>query len=139
MYQHILFSVEFGKGAYEAEKKIKQLRDNFQSKISLIHVVELPTIELFPEIINKEPLYIRQAMNQLIDIGKELNVPIENQHVKVGSPKNIIPEFIKSHKVDLLIVGHHERQGIYHILGSTAFALISHAECDVLTIPYPRY
>ncbi len=61
---------------------------------------------------------------------------VQRAYFTVG---HIIPEFIKSHKVDLLIVGHHERQGIYHILGSTAFALISHAECDVLTIPYPRY
>jgi len=139
MYKHILFSIEFGEGISMAVKKIKKLCDTFQSKISLIHVVEMPTIEVFPEIINKEPLYIKQAMNQLNDIGNELNASIDNQHVNVGNPKIIIPEFIKTHKVDLLIVGHHERQGIYHLLGSTACALISHAKCDVLTIPYPHY
>ena len=60
-------------------------------------------------------------------------------HVEIGNPKEIIPEFIKKYNIDLLIVGHHERQGIYHLLGSTAQALIAHAKCAVLTLPYPGF
>lgn len=140
MYQHILFAVEFGKGLYAAEEKIKQLRDKFQSKISLIHIVEMPIIDPFPEILNKEPLYIKQALDQLINIGKSLNVPVESQHVEVGDSKIIIPEYIDNHNIDLLIVGHHEKHGVYQLLGSTAHALISRAKCDVLTLHhYPAY
>lgn len=139
MYQHILFAVEFDKGTYTAKEKLKQFQDKFQSKISLMHIVEMPTIDPFPEIVNKEPLYIKQAMSQLADIGKTLNVPTKDQYVEVGDPKIIIPDFIEKHSVNLLIVGHHERHGIYRILGSTAYSLISHAKCDVLTIPYPSY
>lgn len=139
MFNHILFAVEFDKGIYNAEQQIKELRDKFNSKVSLIHIVEMPTIDPFPEVINKEPLYVKQALNQLAIIGNTLNVPAENQYADIGDPKIIIPAYIEKHKVDLLIVGHHERTGVYRILGSTAYALISHAKCDVLTIPYRKY
>lgn len=139
MYNQILFCAEFGKGTYVAEKKIIEIRDKFQSKLSLIHIVEMPTVDPFPEIINKEPLFVKQAQNQLADVGKALNVPIEDQYVEVGDPKVIIPDYIEKHSIDLLIVGHHERHGIYRILGSTAYALIAHTKCDVLIIPYPSY
>lgn len=66
-------------------------------------------------------------------------MPTENQYVEIGEPKAIILELMKKLQIDLLIVGHRERYGIFHLLGSTAYALLSHAKCDVLTIPYPSY
>ncbi|MBA2655320.1 MAG: universal stress protein [Gammaproteobacteria bacterium] len=139
MYQHILFAVELGsRGTYFAAQKVKQLTDMCQAKLSLIHVVELPDI-VYPGILYDEPSCIEHAKQQLAEIGKKLNVATENQYVKVGQPKVIIPEIMKQLNIDLLIVGHHERKGIYRLLGSTAYAALSHAQCDVLTIPYPSY
>lgn len=54
----------------------------------------------------------------------------------MGNPRIIIPEFIKKHHIDLLVVGHHEKQGLDRILGSTAYALLAHAKYEVLVIPY---
>ena len=53
MYKRILFAVEFSKGAHIAEKKIKELCAKLQSNLSLIHIVEMPTIDPFPEIFNR--------------------------------------------------------------------------------------
>ena len=136
MYQHILFAVEFGEKTYLVVEKLKKLVELFQAQLSLIHIVELPIIDVFPEIPNKEQLYVKQAKEQLTEFAKKLNVSAANQYVEIGNPKIIIPEFIKQHKINLLIVGHHERRGVYHLLGSTAYALVSHAKCDVLTIPF---
>lgn len=63
----------------------------------------------------------------------------DNQHVEIGNPKVVINDFIKKNNIDFLIVGHHERKGIYHLLGSTTQALLSHAKCEVLVIPYPGF
>lgn len=112
-----------------AEQNAKELAEIFHAKLSLIHVVELPTIDVLPVVLNKETLYVDLARHQLAKIGKELSIPIKNQYVEIGNPKTIIPNFIKQHNIDLLIVGHHERQGLYHLIGSTAQALIAHAKC----------
>ena len=113
--------------------------DLFQAQLSLIHVVELPTVDIFPEVSNKQKLYTEQAKEQLADFAKKLKVPIINQHVEIGNPKIIIPEFINQYNIGLLIIGHHERRGIYHLLGSTAYAVLSHLKCDVLTLPYSKF
>lgn len=139
MYKNILFAVEFTHSESWAGQEVKQLAEIFQAKLSLIHVVELPSIDIFTDDMNKETLYLEQARKQLYEVGKGFNISSENQHVKVGNPKTAIPEFIKQHHIDLLIVGHHERQGMYHLLGSTAQALIAHAKCAVLTLPYTGF
>lgn len=142
MYAHILFAVEFGKGTDVALDKIKQLIDLCcNPKVSLIHVVEPPYYSIYPNLSpeEQEAQCVELATDQLTAIGKKLNVPASNQHVMVGNPKDIIPSFIKERDVDLLIVGHHSRHGIYHLLGSTAYALLSNAQCHILTLPYPSY
>lgn len=140
MYQHILFPVEFDlKGNYFAIQKINELMEFYKAKVSLVHVVELPTIDIFPDTQNKEMSYVDLARKRLAEIGKKLNIPIADQYVEIGEPKVIIPELMKKLKIDLCVVGHHERHGIYHPLGSTAYALLSHANCDVLVIPYSKY
>lgn len=136
MYQHILLAVEFGKEVFAAKEKLKQLRYKPHSEISLIHIVEIPMIDHFPEVKDTESLYIKLAQDQLADIGKELNVPNENQYVEVGEPKINIPAFIDKHNIDLLVTGHHEKHGITRLLGSTAYALASRVKCDMLTIQY---
>lgn len=69
-------------------------------------------------------------------MGKNLDVPKSHQFIEVGSPTIIIPEFIMKHHIDLLVVGHHEKQGLDRILGSTSYALLAHAKYEVLVIPY---
>lgn len=139
MYQNILLAVEFGKDEYLMVEKVKKLAELFQAQLSLIHIVELPIVDIFPGMPDKEKRYREQAQEQLADYTKKLNIPTANQYVEVGSPKILIPEFIKQHKIDLLILGHHSRKGVYHLLGSTAYAILSHAKCDVLTVPYEAY
>ncbi|MHB1947888.1 MAG: universal stress protein [Gammaproteobacteria bacterium] len=139
MYKNILFAVEFTHAEYLAELQIKQLVELFKAQLFLINVIEMPTIDILPDIINKEILYLDQARKELANIGKMLNVTTENQLVEIGYPKIIIPKIIEQYNIDLLIVGHHERKGMYHLLGSTVYALLAHAKCAVLTLPYPAF
>ncbi|MBX3709532.1 MAG: universal stress protein [Gammaproteobacteria bacterium] len=136
MYHNILFAVEFTETAHLAGKKIKKIAEVFHAQLHLIHIVELPQINIFPDIPNKEKLYIDEAKNRLAGIGKNLNVPLSHQHVDTGNPRIVIPEFIEQHRVDLLIVGHNERHGIDRILGSTTYAILERTKCEVLVMPY---
>lgn len=136
MYKNILFAVEFNENAHLTGKKVKMIAEAFDAKLNLIHVVEIPGIDVFPEIPDKEKLYVSEARNRLLGLGKNLQVPESDQYLEVGNPKITIPEFIKQNNIDLLIVGHHERTGLDRILGSTAYALLERAKCEVLVIPY---
>ncbi|HEV2613482.1 MAG TPA: universal stress protein [Gammaproteobacteria bacterium] len=139
MYENILFAVEFCHSEDVVGQKVKQLAEKFQAKLFLIHAVELPHADIFPEIPNKEKSYLDHARNQLKETGQHLNVPIANQHAEIGDPTTVISEFIKQRDIDLLVIGHHEKTGIYRILGSTAYALLAHAKYEVLVIPYSTY
>lgn len=137
MYKNILFAVEFSEAANAAGKKIKKLASTLNAKLFLIHALELPVLmNSFPEIPNKVNLYKEEAERRMAGLGKNLDVPASHQYIEVGNPIIVIPEFIKQHHIDLLVVGHHEKQGLDRILGSTASALISHAKYEVLVIPY---
>lgn len=140
MYQHILFALELdSKQNYLAAQKIKQLAELFQAKLSLLHVVEVPDSGVYTALFYDKQSCIEHAKQQVAELGKKLGVPLEDQYVECGNPKELIPEYMKELKVNLLVVGHHERHGLYHLLGSTSYAALSHAKCDVLTIPYPKY
>lgn len=68
-----------------------------------------------------------------------MGIDTAKQYIEVGDPRTVIPELIKQYAIDLLIVGHHERKGIYRIIGSTAYALLAHAKCEILVIPNSSY
>jgi universal stress protein A len=136
MYKNILFAVEFSEAANTAGKKIKKFVGAINANLFLIHALELPVLNSFPEIPNKEDLYMQEAKRRMSGMGKNLDIPESHQFIEVGNPRIIIPEFIKKHHIDLLVVGHHEKQGLDRILGSTAYALLAHAKYEVLVIPY---
>lgn len=136
MYKHILFAVEIDSAPTQfVELKVKELVSLFQAKLSLIHVVqEQPKV--YPGFFFDQKAYVNFARSELDKKGQALNVALEHQHVEFGDPKVLIPEAMTRLNIDLLVVGHHERKGAYRLLGSTAFAVLSNAKCDVLTIPY---
>jgi nucleotide-binding universal stress UspA family protein len=110
MYQNILFSVEFTHAELLASQKTKELAGVFKAKLHLVHIVELPPIDIFPDVINKETLYVEQTRKQLSEVGKNLDVDAFNQYIEIGDPRTIIPEVINQHNINLLIIGHHERK-----------------------------
>jgi universal stress protein A len=139
MYKNILFAVEFTEAASTAGKKVKKLAETFQASLFLIHAIELPILDVFPEIPNKEKLYIQEAKQRITGIGKNLDIPESHQYIEVGDARIVFPEFIEKYHIDLLVVGHHETRGIDRILGSTAYALLAHAKYEVLVMPYSSY
>lgn len=137
MFENILFAVEFTNDEEKlALQKAKTIADTFSAKLSLIHVVDLPPIDIYDELFNQEDLYLQEAKGRLAEIGNQFNIPSENLYAEMGEPRTVIHEFIQKKHIDLLIMGHHERHGIYLFFGSTAEAVVAHAQCPVLILPF---
>lgn len=139
IYKHILFAVELDSEPTQfVEMKVKDLVSLFQAKLSLIHIVQEQT-KIYPGYLFDQGICVNFAKSELATKGRAMDVALENQHVEVGDPKVLIPEALLKLNIDLLVVGHHERKGVYRLLGSTAYAVLSDAKCDVLTVPFFGY
>ncbi|HLF66931.1 MAG TPA: universal stress protein [Gammaproteobacteria bacterium] len=138
-YENILLAVELEPKADETP--VQQARDiasQFGAKLTLIHAVEhLSSYGAAYGVaagVDIEEILVSNAKEELAKIGAALNVPKEQQLVKVGPAKVLILEQAKEMGADLIIVGSHGRHGIRLLLGSTANAVLHCAECDVLAV-----
>lgn len=57
-------------------------------------------------------------------------------HVRLGSPRMLVPKVVKQDNIDLLALGTHGHTGLAHaFLGSVAGDLLRDVGCDVLVVP----
>ncbi len=61
-------------------------------------------------------------------------IPRENTHFEIGKPWERIGDLANELNSDLIVIATHSRKGLKRLLGSTANAVIQHAERDVLSI-----
>lgn len=138
-YNHILVAVELTPDCDELPcKKAMSLAQNFESKLSLIHAVEHMSsygaaygIAAGADI---EEMLMQNAREEMTKLGNKLQIPSNQQLVKIGPAKLVILEEAERLGVDLIIVGSHGRHGVRLLLGSTANAVLHGAKCDVLAV-----
>ncbi len=138
-YKHVLLALELETEAdQQLIKKSQQLIDQFKSKLTLIHAIEhLSNYGAAYGVaagIDIEEVLQKEAQESMTKVGKALNVPADQQIVKIGPAKQLILDEAKKHNADLIIVGSHGRHGVRLLLGSTANAVLHGAECDVLAV-----
>ena len=140
MYQHILIAVDFSEHTASICQKAKRMAELHQAKLSICHVVEdFPVTDFAYEPMISVDLDMRDA---LLNNGKEklaeqaalLGIPTSQQWVECGTPSHDIVRFATEQQADLIMIGSHGRHGIQALLGSTAKAVLNHAECDVLAV-----
>jgi universal stress protein A len=133
-YKHLLLATDLVSYDEPAILRAATLAKAFDAKLSLLHVVE--PIPAYAEItpLNVEDELVAQAKTQLQELGQKLNVPIQEQYVRVGPPKHEIIDAAKELNVDLIVMGSHGRHGLSLLLGSTANAVVHGAACDVITV-----
>lgn len=139
-YKHILFAVDFSGHSDNVANKAKELADDNQAKLSIIHVLDnLPVLEASYEPI--VPLYaglteqlMDTAKKRLLKIAHKLNIAENQQWLEIGSATLEIIRIAEEHEVDLIVIGSHGRHGLALLLGSTANAVLHHAKCDVLAV-----
>jgi len=146
-YRHILVASDFSRYSDAALKKGVQLAAPFDAKVSLIHVSEMLTTDIYPTIgelavpviidnPELEKKHLKELEQQLLDQIKKLNYTEKAIQIKAisGHPVDSIIEFARENNVDLIVMGSHGRRGLARLLGSSTNGVINHAPCDVLTV-----
>ena len=137
-YNHILLAADFNQESNIVEKRAAALKDTFAANLSIVHVLEPISIAYGGEFpvdlgdLHKE--LEKQALHQLRDLGSRLGVPEDQQFLEVGITEKEILRVARQSDVDLIVMGSHGRHGLALLLGSTANAILHHAEIDVLAV-----
>ncbi len=139
MYKHILFATDITDETNFLFRKVKEMRDCTNAKLSIVHVVEpiYAYSDMFYLAEDIEGKLMEEARKKLEKIAESVADKSAEQIIKVGSTKKIILEVAKNIGADLIICGSHGRHGLSLLLGSTANEISHGANCDVLTIRFP--
>lgn len=137
-YNHILLAADFNDESEIVEKRAAALQGTFAATLSIVHVLEPISIAYggeFPvDLGDLHRELEKQALSQLRALGERLNVPQERQYLDVGITEKEILRVAKDNGVDLIVMGSHGRHGLALLLGSTANAVLHHADIDVLAV-----
>lgn len=137
MYKTILHATDLSANHYDICKQAVEIAHKFNAKLHLLHIIEPPPSWQiaqglgFAEIVAP---YKKNAETVMRCLGDALNIPAEQQHVEVGAVKTHILDEIKTLAAGLVIIGSHRPSALPSFLGSTAHAVLNHADCDVMTL-----
>jgi universal stress protein A len=138
-YTHLLLAVDFSKSTDDVVNKALALARAFETRISLIHVVEFAQVDLSNELVMPQELELDQellalAEGRLETLADKHGLADSNRYVRQGSTKREIINLAEQEGADLIVIGSHGRSGLQLLLGSTANAVLHGAPCDVLAV-----
>ncbi len=138
-YKHVLLATDLSANSNDVADSAKKMASGSHTKLSIVHVVEQSPIAYggefsVPVDANLEETIEHQAGEALSDLAKQLKVPQDRIHLKVGSVKNEVGKLADEIEADCIVVGTHGRHGIELLLGSNANAILHVAKCDVLAV-----
>lgn len=143
-YQNLLVAVDFSNHSEQAAKRAKQLAETYSAKLTLVHVLEVPTYPFLEDVALtalpgswneelNEKLY-QAATTRLERLAKELDIKSENCLILSGVPRIEVVNYAKEHQVDLIVLGRRGLSGLQRLIGSTADSILHDAACDVLAV-----
>ncbi|WP_428609900.1 universal stress protein [Sedimenticola sp.] len=138
-YQHILVAADFSNEFESVMVKALELQKLYDSRLTLIHVVEytgaMYTGEIpLPEDLDLDQRLAKQAETKLQAMLEQHNLTNAGFQVEIGTPKREIIRVAGELEADLIILGSHGRHGLQLLLGSTANGVLHQAPCDVLAV-----
>lgn len=139
VYKNILLALDLHDDCDKTSiERTMAIANSYGAQVSLVHAVvhinAYGIAQAYPVVMNIEEDQLEVARKELAKAAEGLGIPVERQYVEIGSPKNVIIEKAIEIKADLIVVGSHGRHGIGLLLGSTANAVLHHANCDVLAV-----
>ena len=126
------------------------LAKNLGSKITLVHVDEIPISSPYSAdpLLNESPAMIPELMHIQEEASKLLFIKIKEQHgevvelstvTRIGRIQDEILSVADDCKADMIILGTHGRTGFDHFIsGSVSESVARKAKCPVLIIPNPE-
>lgn len=126
------------------------LAKNLGSKITLVHVDEIPISSPYSAdpLLNESPAMIPELMHIQEEASKLLFIKIKEQYgdvvelstvTRIGRIQDEILSVADDCKADMIILGTHGRTGFDHFIsGSVSESVARKAKCPVLIIPNPK-
>ena len=95
-----------------------------------------PEVEMAYKSVNSMVKEIRTIEKQhLNDLAEEFSLTPSDTHLIKGNPIQVIPRFVRSQRIDLVVMGTVGRTGISgFFMGNTAEKILSNINCSVLAI-----
>jgi nucleotide-binding universal stress UspA family protein len=146
----ILIAVDDSSYSEQAVNYGVLLAKNLGSKITLVHVDEIPISSPYSAdpLLNESPAMIPDLMHIQEEASKLLFKKIKDQYgdvvemstvTKIGRAQDEILFVADDCKADMIILGTHGRTGFDHFIsGSVSESVARKAKCPVLIIPNPE-
>lgn len=137
MYTNILHATDLSENHFDMCEQAVEIAKCFHAKLFLLHVIQPPaSLQLaqglgFAEF--DHPIK-DDAEAVMRTVGDALKIPVAQQFVEIGSIKMHVLNKVKELACNLIIIGSHSSNKLPAFLGSTAHAVVHHAQCDVLTL-----
>jgi nucleotide-binding universal stress UspA family protein len=140
--RHILVPTDFSDSSKRALDDAVGLARTFGAKLTLLHIVELPSYVTDGHI----PVHVSMALRDDLQASAQRELaqlpaagsmaPVEIvRRVVVGVPHQQILETAAAERVDWIVMATQGRTGLSHlVLGSVAERVVRTAPCPVLTI-----
>src|SRR5215469_9714973 len=138
-YHHVLIAVDLTDDSSKVVQKGLEIAGRYGAKVSLLHVVEFIPVDpageaLLPPPVDVEGDLAKSAQERLDALCESQGLQGAARRVEVGVIKMQIVRVAAEEKVDLIVLGSHERHGLALLLGSTEKAILHKATCDVLAV-----
>lgn len=139
LYRKLLLAIDFASHTEDLCQHAAKLAEIHDATLSLIHVVEpIVTDSAFdtlpPLPVDFDDLLVQQARTRLEQLTQRYGIKEKNLYLEIGVTKREILRVAQEQEIDLILVGSHGRHGVELLLGSTANAVLHHADCDVLAV-----
>lgn len=136
LYNNLLVALDLTEESKEILDKAVAVAEG--ATINLVHVIEPLAYayggDIPMDLSEVQGQLQQQAAEQLTKLGREANIPAENQFVVIGQPTSEIHRLAEEKNTDLIVVGSHGRQGLALLLGSTANGVLHGVKRDVLAV-----
>ena len=138
-YSHILLCADLTDSSRPVGQRAKALAAVFSATITILNVIEYTYINLggdlaLPPQLDIQTQLTANAKQELASYADALSLSDCEQIVEHGVAKILIPEMAEKLQVDLIVLGSHSRHGLARLIGSTANAVLHHANCDILAV-----
>jgi universal stress protein A len=142
-YQHVLTPLDLKQDSERVLRAAARIAERHAARLSVLHVVEYAPIDPGGDIMLPTPLDITDKLVQraevdLAELCQRCDVAKASRKVIVGSIKSEILRVANEQKIDLIVIGNHERHGLAILLNHTEDTLLHEAPCDILAIRIKR-
>jgi universal stress protein A len=138
VYRRILVIVDLTADSLPIGRRAQAIAASLGAEVEFLHVVEFiplePVGETLMPTVHLENQLLEQARTRLAALAGKLGLADAHCQVEVGIVKSDIVRIARERKIDLIVLGSHERHGLSILVNFTEDTVLHAAPCDVLAV-----